>query len=147
MFTEFIYKMQHALNCFTFKKHENRLLNAPLPVLNIDLENAGNEIYDKIDVTNHLSNRQKNTIGFCNAAINELVELKVALGEKWWSTKAENLFNVKEDARLKHVNEEYIDVLHFVMSIGHCLGMTPEEMIDVYKKKNAVNYKRQENGY
>jgi dimeric dUTPase (all-alpha-NTP-PPase superfamily) len=107
----------------------------------------GNEIYDLVDVSRHLQNRQKNAIGFCNAMQMEICELMVALGFKWWSTKSENWVNVKESAERKHILEEYVDIGHFYISLGHALGFTPEEIQAAYEEKNKENFARQDRGY
>ncbi len=154
MFHRIIYRVQHKLNKYIFQKHASRLLSTKVenPSLNaeseIDWESIGNELYDIVDVTNHLSNRQKNCLGFANAAINELCELKVALGEKWWSVNSKNWFNTKEGAEFKHIEEEYVDVLHFIISLGHALGITNVDyLVEKYEEKNKENYSRQERGY
>ena len=140
------------MNKYVFKKHENRLLDYDAlhkdNIIGIsDWEQVGNDIYDYVDVTRHLQNRQKNAIGFCNAMQMEICELMVALGFKWWSTKAENWVNVKESAEYKHILEEYVDIGHFFISLGHALGFTPEEIQAAYKEKNKENFARQDRGY
>lgn len=41
--------------------------------------------------------------------------------------------------------EESIDMLHFMINIFLCLGMDEKEIINMYKKKNKINYDRQNN--
>ena len=43
--------------------------------------------------------------------------------------------------------EELIDVWHFVIQAAMELGMTPDDILQEYAKKNAVNKERQLTGY
>lgn len=153
MILEAIYKLQHKFNLEVFKKHKDRLF----PKFNKDngqrvgeypyLEQSKNGIYDHIDLTNHLTNRSKNALMYAVAMQMEVSELIAALGFKWWSTKTENWVNVKESAEYKHLLEEYVDIGHFFMSLGHALGFTAEQIQEAYNSKLNENYKRQERGY
>lgn len=72
----------------------------------------------------------------------EVSELANALkrdGFKYWTTKPAE----PRDRLL----DEYVDILHFFLSVGLSLGFTHEDVEEAYKKKNAVNFKRQEEGY
>ena len=74
---------------------------------------------------------QKQTL----AMLSELAELLAEVNFKWWKNpKPINTDNVKE---------ELIDILHFY--IGMCLrmGMTSEELLQIYLKKNEENFNRQ----
>jgi hypothetical protein len=42
---------------------------------------------------------------------------------------------------------EIIDMLHFFMNYAISIGMTPQEMFNMYMSKNAENRDRQERGY
>ena len=67
--------------------------------------------------------------------LSELAELLAEVNFKWWKNpKPINTDNVKE---------ELIDILHFY--IGMCLrmGMTSEELLQIYLKKNEENFNRQ----
>jgi dimeric dUTPase (all-alpha-NTP-PPase superfamily) len=151
MFIEFVYKVQEKLNKYIFKKHEKRLVDyeklSKTDYKQIDWDQIGNEMYDIVDLTRHLENRQKNCIMYCNAIMMEVCELIVALGFKWWSTDTKNWLNVKESAEAKHITEEYIDILHFVISLGHALGLTTEQIMNAYSTKNEENFNRQDRNY
>ena len=43
--------------------------------------------------------------------------------------------------------EELIDIWHFVVDASIELGMTPQNIVDEYIKKNQINKDRQKNGY
>lgn len=72
------------------------------------------------------------------AAKEELGELEELIPKKWWS---------KNELDLENAREEFIDVVHFVLSIGLSLGLDKEGIMEVYHKKNAVNLQRQAAGY
>lgn len=72
------------------------------------------------------------------AAKEELGELAELVPQKWWS---------KNELDLESAREEFIDVVHFVLSIGLALGLDKEGILAVYRKKNEVNLKRQAEGY
>lgn len=75
----------------------------------------------------------------CTAIIHEAVELQRTTNWKWW--KKPTQFNI-EDAK-----EELIDIWHFVVQASLELGLTPDAILEEYKKKNQINRDRQKNGY
>jgi len=68
----------------------------------------------------------------------EQAELVDSLDWKWWK-------NGEND--WKNIRIELIDELHFWMSKCQVAGLTSEEIIELYKKKNELNWKRQKEGY
>ena len=75
----------------------------------------------------------------CTAIMHEAVELQRTTNWKWWKTPVE--FNVSE------AREELIDIWHFVVQASIELNLTPDDIVDEYKKKNNINRERQKNGY
>lgn len=75
----------------------------------------------------------------CTAIIHEAVELQRLTNWKWW--KSARPFP-SGDAR-----EELIDIWHFVIQASMELGMTPDDILEEYTRKNAVNKERQRSGY
>jgi dimeric dUTPase (all-alpha-NTP-PPase superfamily) len=73
------------------------------------------------------------------AMIHEAIELQRLTNWKWW--KKPTKF---DDARAK---EEVIDLWHFLVQTSIELGMTPEEILEQYFRKNQINKERQEKGY
>ena len=73
------------------------------------------------------------------AIIHEAVELQMTTNWKWWKTPVE--FD-KKAAR-----EELIDIWHFVVQASLEMGLTPEDILKEYKRKNQINRERQEKGY
>ena len=75
----------------------------------------------------------------CTAIIHEAVELQRTTNWKWW--KKPTKFNEEE------AKEELIDIWHFVVQASLELKLTPEDILDEYKRKNKINKDRQRNGY
>jgi len=75
----------------------------------------------------------------CTAIIHEAVELQRTTNWKWW--KIPSKFN---EAKAR---EELIDIWHFVVQASLELNLTPDDIVDEYKKKNEINRERQKNGY
>lgn len=113
------------------------------------------EMQEKLDNNIiHALNDRRNEVGLDaigpQSLINERVlalivecgELANALkgrGFKYWSQK--------QPESKERLLDEYVDILHFWLSIGLSLNFTAEEVEEAYRKKNAVNFKRQEEGY
>ena len=75
----------------------------------------------------------------CTAIIHEAVELQRITNWKWWKTPVE--FNESE------AREELIDIWHFVVQASIELKITPDEILEEYKRKNNINREREINGY
>ena len=73
------------------------------------------------------------------AIMHEAVELQRTTNWKWWKTPTE--FDVAE------AREELIDIWHFVVQASLELNLTPDDIVDEYKKKNEINRERQRTGY
>jgi dimeric dUTPase (all-alpha-NTP-PPase superfamily) len=77
--------------------------------------------------------------GLCTAIIAEACELQRLTNWKWWKTP--KVINVEE------AKEEAVDILHFLVSTFIALGMTPQDILAEYERKNKINHQRQEQGY
>jgi len=73
------------------------------------------------------------------AIMHEAVELQRTTNWKWWKTPIP--FN-KSEAR-----EELIDIWHFVVQASLELDLTPNDIVEEYKRKNEINRERQRTGY
>ena len=96
-----------------------------------------------------------------HALIDEIHEATDALGgiqdgdgnaiwKKW--KKAYPSFSDKKFSDLSSSDQleckfEIIDMLHFFMNYAASIGMTPQEMYNMYMSKNQENRKRQQNNY
>ena len=76
--------------------------------------------------------------------IEETVELlrESPFHKSWkdYSNYTEEQFDHQETL----MKEEAVDALHFLTNLFLALGMTEEEVLQMYKEKNKLNYKRQE---
>jgi hypothetical protein len=73
-----------------------------------------------------------------------------AIWKKW--KKAYASFSDKKFSDLSSIDQleckfEIIDMLHFFMNYAASIGMTPQEMYNMYMSKNQENRKRQQNNY
>lgn len=75
----------------------------------------------------------------CSALLHEVVELQRETGWKWWKTE-----KAIEDQRIQ---EEIIDLWHFLIQLSIEAGLDPELLISKYVEKNKENTKRQQQGY
>ena len=73
------------------------------------------------------------------AIMHEAVELQRTTNWKWWKTPTD--FDVAE------AREELIDIWHFVVQASLELNLTPDDIVEEYKKKNEINRERQRTGY
>ena len=75
----------------------------------------------------------------CTAMIHEAVELQRTTNWKWWKKPTE--FN-KTEAR-----EELVDIWHFLIQASLELGLTPDDILKEYQRKNEINRQRQKDDY
>ncbi|MDR3144087.1 MAG: dUTPase [Puniceicoccales bacterium] len=78
-------------------------------------------------------------LNYARAMQQEIAELVDSVPWKWWAKYQK--FD-EQNARV-----ELIDLLHFIISIAQVLGMSADDLYDVYRKKHLVNMRRQESGY
>ena len=96
-----------------------------------------------------------------HALVDEIHEATDALGGikdgsgnaiwKYWkkdySKYSEIKFSDLSESDQLEAKFEIIDILHFFMNMAISIGMTPEEMYNMYMAKNKENRDRQERGY
>ena len=69
----------------------------------------------------------------------EIDEIRREVNWKWWKQEKE--------IDLERLQEEVIDLWHFLLSLSRMVGLTPETIFEKYVAKNKINHKRQESGY
>lgn len=91
--------------------------------------------------TAHMTDEQRQqwVLNYCRAMTQEIAELTDSVPWKWWAKYQK--FD-KQNARV-----EVIDLMHFLISIGQVLEMTPDDFYQAYAKKHKVNLARQDSGY
>lgn len=78
-------------------------------------------------------------LNYTRAMSQELAELTDSVPWKWWAKY--QTFD-QQNARV-----EVVDLFHFLISLAQTLGMTAQDVYDLYMKKNELNWKRQKSGY
>lgn len=80
------------------------------------------------------------------AASNELEELRDCTYWKHWCSEAQqgNRFAIHD---LQNARVEVIDLLFFWISMAQCVGLSAQDVYELYMKKLDVNHARQERGY
>ena len=75
----------------------------------------------------------------CLAIIHESVELQRLTNWKWWKRPRE--FDIE------NAKEELIDMWHFLLQASIELGMTGDDILQYYMKKNEINKIRRKSNY
>ena len=94
---------------------------------------------DMMNLDRYPKDTEGKVAALCTAIIHEAVELQRTTNWKWWKKPVS--FN-KDEAK-----EELIDIWHFVIQASLELGLTPEDILDEYERKNEINRERQKSGY
>lgn len=76
-----------------------------------------------------------------------ILALFTEVGEFANATKCFKYWSKKPSESKERLLDEYVDMLHFWLSIGNTMKFTPEEVQEAYLKKNKENMERQLNGY
>jgi len=61
-----------------------------------------------------------------------------SLNWKWWK---------KDDEDWDNIKVELVDMLHFWVSMCTVAGLSAQDVMTLYMKKNKLNFKRQDEGY
>ena len=78
-------------------------------------------------------------LNYCRAMTQEVAELTDSVPWKWWAKYQQ--FD-KQNARV-----EVADLFHFLVSLAQVLDMSAADIFEAYRKKNEVNFQRQDSGY
>ena len=100
------------------------------------------ELNQRIGVnTLHMPEAEKPewVLNYCRAMTQEVAELTDSVPWKWWAKYQQ--FD-KQNARV-----EVADLFHFLVSLAQVLDMSAEDIFEAYRKKNQVNFQRQDAGY
>lgn len=71
----------------------------------------------------------------CLAMMSEIGELLAEVNFKWWKNPKQLDYHA--------IKEEMVDILHFLVGMSVNVGMSAQEMFDIYYAKNKENYDRQ----
>ncbi len=78
-------------------------------------------------------------LNYTRALQQETAELVDSVPWKWWAKY--------QRFDLQNARVEVVDMLHFLISLSQVLGMSADDIINAYTKKNKVNHERQDSGY
>jgi len=78
-------------------------------------------------------------LNYCRAMSQETAELIDSVPWKWW---AKYQAYDKQNARI-----EVVDLFHFLISLAQVVGLSAQDVHDLYMKKNKLNFQRQDSGY
>ena len=100
--------------------------------------------YDKVcdqkkDDTETIKNRVEWLLNYNRAQIHESIEMEDSLPWKWWKDM--------EQIDWENIRMELIDELHFWVSKCQLVGLNPDNLTELYMKKNKLNQIRQDKGY
>jgi len=90
---------------------------------------------DMMNLDRYPTDVEGKVAALCTAIIHEAVELQRITNWKWW--KKPTQFNEAE------AREELIDIWHFVVQASLELNLSPEDILEQYKRKNQINRDRQ----
>ena len=127
-----IFRIQAELNDHIFAKQAIRSRSgSPLTMEEIREQVNAEAFGPNDDVNRWLSN-------YLTALDDESRELRAELLWKWWS---------KDRLDIQNIRVEIVDLLHFLVSLAQCAGLSAEDIYRVYLKKNEINFQRQAQGY
>lgn len=78
---------------------------------------------------------------------NTILAMMVEVGEMANEIRCFKHWSNKSASSKEIILEEYIDVLHFFLSIANQLGFTENDIETMYMQKNQVNFERQDKNY
>ena len=78
-------------------------------------------------------------LNYCRALSQETAELIDSVPWKWW---ARYQTYDRQNARV-----EVVDLFHFLISLAQVLGMSAQDVFELYTQKHKVNQQRQVSGY
>lgn len=75
-------------------------------------------------------------LGVTIAMESEIDEIRREINWKWWKNP--------KPVDMERLQSEVIDMWHFLVSLSQTVGLTPQDVLDAYKAKNAENHARQD---
>ena len=92
------------------------------------------EWQDELDEEIEARIRRKVSLSeLCLALYEETSELARTTGWRWWK---------HPEANRGEMLEEFVDILHFLLSFALHAGFTSEQIEEAYRKKRDINFKR-----
>lgn len=99
------------------------------------------------ELDDYIIDNMELSLGFNHRLTNTILAAIVELGEMANEIRCFKHWSKKPSSSRSVVLEEYVDVLHFFLSIANQLKFTEEAITDAYLKKYKKNIERQNSGY
>ncbi|MCX7803891.1 MAG: dUTPase [Planctomycetota bacterium] len=129
---EEIFSVQEALNDHTFARNDIRDRDGRV----LKIETIRRAAMEGDASPNGLPNIWLRN--YLRALREEADELEKDLLWKWWS---------KDRLDMQNIRVEIVDLLHFLVSLAQCAGLSAGDFHRLYMMKNEVNRRRQDSGY
>lgn len=94
---------------------------------------------EMMDLSRYPDDKAGRVSALCTAMIHEAIELQATTNWKWW--KRPTPFEEAE------AREELIDIWHFLIQASIELDLSPDDILNEYRRKNEINRQRQKDGY
>jgi len=103
----------------------------------------GSKFLDFDEIPKLHSTRQQATLDFIDNTIEELMEMRREMPlRKFWRKD-----HATQKPQWHKALKEYVDALHFFITIALVNGWSAKQIFETYKLKNSVNHDRQKKGY
>lgn len=94
-----------------------------------------------------IDNNMKEDLSSKERLTNTILAAIVEISELANEIRCFKHWSKKESSHKDILLEEYVDVLHFFLSIGNQLNFSAQDIINMYNKKYEINILRQKENY
>lgn len=150
MFNEETNKLLHVVS--DLESAEEIYHNSDVPLIFIESNNTTDNLETMLAIQNMFQSRLgcefntqyiMNHILYAEAEMHEF--LRELEGFKAW--KKYDWSDEDKAIHLARAKEEFIDILHFICNVALALGLTSNEIMEIYASKYIENHSRQDRGY
>lgn len=104
-------------------------------------------LYKQKQLDDYIISNMDVPMGFNQRLTNTILAAMVELSEMANEIKCFKHWSKKPSSERNVILEEYVDVLHFFLSIANQLGFSEKDIHDMYNSKHQKNIERQNSGY
>jgi dimeric dUTPase (all-alpha-NTP-PPase superfamily) len=157
-----LFEMQRELDSYIEKEHgleEADLFNEKVLALLVEVGELANETRCFKFWSKKPSSEKKVILEEFVDGVHFILSLGINIGIKHFELREASyheedvtkqfieIFNSIHDLKVKRSVTEYDQLVHQYFYLGELLGFSHEDVVQAYKEKNEVNYKRQQEGY
>jgi dimeric dUTPase (all-alpha-NTP-PPase superfamily) len=157
-----LFEMQRELDSYIEKEHgleEADLFNEKVLALLVEVGELANETRCFKFWSTKASSEKKVILEEFVDGVHFILSLGINIGIKHFELRGASyheedvtkqfieIFNSIHDLKVKRSVTEYDQLVHQYFYLGELLGFSHEDVVQAYKEKNEVNYKRQQEGY